>query len=95
MEKTNTYRFEVVGLFKINKDLKTLRAFDGTPMGFMLPDGRSVRLSVALEIASADGLSHDHVTREAAMAELGFECTEYKQTDFVSVGEEENEDYVK
>jgi hypothetical protein len=92
VETSNEYRFTVTGGFLIDKTLKTERSFDGTPIGFTLPDGRTVRLAVALEVELDGGADYRYVTSETEMSELGFTCLDYDQTDFAPVGVEENDD---
>lgn len=77
------YKFEVTGGFDVKKGLKPIKPFDDI-VAFKLPDGRSVRLIVALEIESKAGdMDYKYVTSENEMAELGFECLDYADARFM------------
>lgn len=93
MESSNEYCFTATGSLLIDKTLKIERSFDGRPIGFVLPDGRTVRLVVALEVELDGGTNYRYVTSETEMSELGFTCLDYDQADFTPAGEEKNEDY--
>jgi len=85
-ETTDIYRFIVKGGFDIDKNFVRETDFSGTRVtGFKLPDGRTVRLSVALEVESKDGTDYKYISSEREMAELGFEGLDYDDLTFEEV----------
>jgi len=83
--KTKVYKFNATGGFDINKKFKKVLSCTGDICAFRLPDGRSVRLAVALEVESKDGNNFKLITDEFDMAELGFEGLDYKELTFEGV----------
>lgn len=73
-----TYSFEIRGEF-MDVDTKLIEIVDhgGLVTGFLLPDGRSVQLVMALEVMSADGEKFEYVTEESKMDELGLAGLDY------------------
>jgi len=80
--KTKEWKFNVTGGFDIDKTLQPYVAHDGGVVGFTLPDGRTVRLVVALEIESKDGSKFDYITADQIMGDLGFAGLDYDRLEF-------------
>lgn len=59
-------------------------AQDGGPVAhlFRLPDGRTVRACLALEVMSADETEIDYLVTDDEMRSVGFQLLEYALTDF-------------
>jgi len=81
-----TTRFEVSGTFSVNGDLKASLSCNNAVTGFVLADGRTVRLIVGLEIESKDGAEFTYVTSEQEMRDLGMELDNYDETTFYPEG---------
>lgn len=81
-EKMTEMMFSVEGGFDIDNSLIKEEAHDGTIVGYKLPDGRTARLIVALEIDPGDDRDWEYVTSEAEMRELGFKNLDYKHLMF-------------
>jgi hypothetical protein len=79
------YGFDVRGGYSINKNFIPVLAYDGTIVGFTLPDGRTVRLTIALEIESKDGSKYKYVTSEKNMMNLGFSYLDYEYINFYPI----------
>lgn len=77
----NEYKFICTGSFSIDKKLEPTTDADGNVVGFILPDGREVRLVIALEIENGDNFD-DYVVNEKEMAKIGFSCLDYEQLAF-------------
>jgi hypothetical protein len=76
------YTCTASGSFQVKENL-TLSLFiggNGQVIGFKLPDGRIVRPCICLEVESKDGNKFRYITSESAMAKLGFEGLDYKDT---------------
>lgn len=74
----NSYGFTIYGKFdNIDTKLVPITDHDGITTGFLLPDGRSVNLVMALEVISPEGDKIDYVTKESEMTSLGFELLDY------------------
>jgi hypothetical protein len=92
------YNFSVNGGFDIGSDEKDFDEVHSYPsngqevVGFKLPDGRTARPIIALEIESEDGSSFEYVTAEFQMAELGFSCLEYGTVNFERVADPNNDE---
>lgn len=80
--------FIVTGTIDVDARLKHERAFDGEIVGFRLPDGRTVRPMLALEVESADGNEHEIVTSMGDLESLGFLGLDYESVAFDVVDEE-------
>lgn len=81
--KTKVYRFKATGGFNINRKFKAGLSYNGEDIcRFTLPDGRTVRLAIALEVESKDGNNFKYITSESEMTELGFECLDYDSLTF-------------
>ena len=87
IKETKIYQFEVTGGFDIVSELKKELSYDKRTIGFKLPDGRTVRPCIALEVESEDGCKYEYVTSEQKMAQLGFEGLDYGNLEFVEVEE--------
>ena len=73
-----TYSFEIRGEFmEVDSKLVEIVDHGGLVTGFLLPDGRSVQLVMALEVMSADGEKFEYVTTESKMDELGLAGLDY------------------
>jgi hypothetical protein len=75
------YLFTVTGGYNVSPDLKEYHSFNGRVIGFTTPDGRVVRLTVALEVEEADG-SFSYINNEKQMMQLGFGGLEYDKVEF-------------
>ena len=82
MPEERPYGFDVTGTFHIDTAFEPELSCIEDIVGFKLPDGRTVRLAVALEVESADGESHEYVTSEKEMADLGFTSLLYAFAEF-------------
>ena len=81
------YKFEVTGGFDVNKKLKEKLDHSGSYVcAFKLPDGRTVRPMLALEVESKDGNSFEYITSEIDMSDLGFEGLDYDHVGFEKEG---------
>ena len=78
----NETLFEVKGGFDISKNLKPYLAANGDVIGYTLPDGRIVRLTVALEIENPKTNKFTYITNCHAMNILGFENLDYSDLTF-------------
>jgi hypothetical protein len=77
-------KFEVVGGFDVVKEkLTPFEAADGSVVGYILPDGRHVRLVVALEVENQKTGKFTYVTSSDGMAKLGFLGLDYDHLDFI------------
>ena len=81
------YRFEVTGGFDVNKKFKEKLSCTGDVCALKLPDGRTVRPMLALEVESKDGNSFEYITDEIDMSALGFEGLDYDNVGFEREGE--------
>ena len=82
MAQEKHYLFEVSGGWAVVGDLKPSYDAVGNICGLELPDGRMVRLIVALEVEDKNG-DYECITSEKEMSELGFESLDYNKCDFV------------
>lgn len=89
---TNEYRFEIVGGLDVDTQNHCIRAHDGAVIGFRLPDGRTVRLVMCLEIESADGEEFTYLPECAAMDEIGFSNLDYDHLTFFPTDEDNDDD---
>ena len=55
---------------------------NGEVCGYRLPDGRFVRLAVALEIEAEDGNDYQYLSTDQEMQKVGFSVIQYDQTQF-------------
>ena len=72
--------FEATGAFDIDANLKPVCNGLGEICEYELPDGRIVRLVIALEIESKGSCTY--ITSETEMDELGFSDLNYDQLNF-------------
>ena len=74
------YSFEIHGEFG-DAESKLVELVDhaGNVTGFILPDGRSVQLVMALEVISSDV---EYVTKEVDMEKLGLSLLNYDSLTF-------------
>lgn len=72
--------FELEGGFSIPDVSIPLLSAQHEVVGYILPDGRKVRLVVALEVEDND--KYHYVTSEQEMASLGFEALDYRTSEF-------------
>lgn len=79
---TNEYKFVAEGGYDIDSNLTPEANAFGEVVGFKLPDGRSVRLVIALEVSDEYGDDFKYVTSEQEMSELGFDCLDYERLNF-------------
>lgn len=86
MTQEKHYLFEVSGGWTVVGDLKPSYDAVGNICGIELPDGRMVRLIVALEVEDENG-EYKYVTSEKEMEDLGFESLDYNKCDFVESDE--------
>lgn len=82
IDKFKMYSFVVTGGFDINTKLKPCLSCIGNIIGFTLPDGRTVRPIIALEIESRNGNNFQYITHEIDMEDLGFSCLDYDTMEF-------------
>lgn len=54
----------------------------GAILGYRLPDGRLVRLAMALEVESEDGSNYTYLSNDKDMQSIGFDIVRYDQTQF-------------
>ena len=80
------YNFVVTGQFDIDSENTPQEDAYGARSGFILPDGRTVRLVVALEIESTDGEEYKYIVSQKAMEEIGFNLFNYDETNFGRFG---------
>jgi len=76
------YSFTATGSWSIQKQLKPFFGSLNNVIGFELPDGRSVRLVIALEVENKQTGDMQYVTSEREMDDLGFYALEYDRLDF-------------
>lgn len=81
--KPREVRFEVTGGLDVPEDYQEIRSAVGEVVGFRLPDGRTVRLMVALEVEAPGGESYRSVAALSGMEALGFTCLEYADARFL------------
>lgn len=81
--KTREVRFEVTGGVDVPADCQEVRSAFGEVVGFRLPDGRTVRLQVALEVEAPGGTDYRAVVGQRGMEAMGFTCLEYADARFV------------
>ena len=72
--------FAVTGCFAVDPALVPVLCAMGTVVGYRLPDGRVVRLVVAVEIEEAGKFTYTAI--EADMDKLGLGCLDYTDTYF-------------
>lgn len=77
--------FTVSGGFDISSQVERVLAYNDTISAYKLPDGRTVRLVVALEVESADGTSYEYLTSESNMDSIGFTNLDYQDTSFTEI----------
>ena len=85
-EKAKRFTFDVAGGFDI--DFPEVLAADGSVVGFTLPDGRTVRLCIALEVEAAnpkEATDYKYITSEREMDDLGFRCLDYAHLEFEQI----------
>jgi hypothetical protein len=75
------YLFTLTGGYNVSPDLKEYLSFNGRVVGFTTPDGRVIRMTVALEVEEADG-SFSYINSEKEMMQLGFGSLEYDIAEF-------------
>lgn len=79
----SAYSFEIHGEFgDIDRKLVEVVDHAGNVTGFLLPDGRSVQLVMALEVISADGEKLEYITKEEEMSNLGLSLLNYDSLTF-------------
>ena len=88
VRETQNYKFELTGGFSVDKNFTPELSYNGGIMSFALPDGRVVQLIVALEIEEANGRHHRQITSQHEMDELGFECLDYENVQFIEMENE-------
>lgn len=93
MTQEKNYLFEVSGGWTVVGDLKPEFDCCGNICALNLPDGRVVRLVVALEIEDQKNNKFKYVTSEKEMEKLGFESLDYNKLDFIE--SEENIQTIK
>jgi len=81
-QESNDYSFIATGSWNIPKQLKPFFGSVNNVIGFKLPDGRSVRLVIALEVENHQTGDIEYVTSEREMDRLGFYALEYDRLDF-------------
>jgi hypothetical protein len=82
-DNTTLHMFKATGGFHIDNKLKPAECYDGSYLvGFELPDGRTARLIIGLEIESADGGKCEYITASNDMEALGFEGLDYNELHF-------------
>ena len=72
-----TFKFDATGTFLIENGFEQELSCIGETVGFKLPDGRTVKICIALEVEDADGESFEYITNESDMDALGFRCLNY------------------
>ena len=78
MSEENAYEFKIKGYFgNISSSNIEVADAPGNVVGFLLPDGRTAQLVMALEIISADGTKAEYITKESEMTDIGFDVLEY------------------
>lgn len=77
--------FSISGTLEVAPDLIARADWEGTICGYQLPDGRTVRLAMALEIESTDG-EFSYVNSDVDMARCGFTCLDYEKISFIQEG---------
>lgn len=75
------HEFAVTGNFDVEGKFKPVPNGDGTISGFQLPDGRTVRLILGLEVEDKNGKIR-YVTSERQMERLGFSELYYDNLHF-------------
>ena len=80
--QSKTYNFVVTGQFDIDSKNTPQEDAYGAISGFILPDGRTARLIVALEIESTDGEEYEYIVSEKEMENIGLNLFNYDQTNF-------------
>lgn len=78
--------FKVTGGFERQDNLKPELDASEAIVGYQLPDGRLIRLVIALEIESKDGGSYEYVTSEQEMEKLGLGLLSYDDISFYENG---------
>ena len=76
------FKFDATGTFLIEKKFEQELSCIGETVGFKLPDGRTVKICIALEVEDADGKSFEYITNESDMNALGFRCLDYDDLKF-------------
>ena len=79
------YSFEVSGVFAVANNLKPIFGAENQIIGFELPGGRQVRLIIGIEIENKVTGSHEHITNERQMDDLGFGCMDYDKICFTEI----------
>ena len=79
MAKQRDMRFTVTGTMRVSG--RMLRDSVGDIRGYKLPDGREIRLCVALEVEDQNGNTSMAYT-DQDMKKLGFEIQSYDETNF-------------
>ena len=75
-------KFIIEGGFNVDANLEPKHDAMGNVIGFLLPDGRTVRLVAALEVESADESQLTYLTVEREMDKLGFSELDYAYLEF-------------
>jgi hypothetical protein len=86
-EKETTFKFDVTGTFSIQNEFEQVLSQMGEITGFKLPNGKTVQLVVALEVASENEESFEYITSEEKMGALGFRCLDYIALTFTNEDE--------
>jgi len=82
-EDLNEYRFEVTGGYCVREDLTPLMSAIGNIVGFKTPDGKIIKLVVALEVTTEDEDDFEYITSERRMEELGLEGLDSDELRFI------------
>lgn len=82
MSDTITNKLILEASFFVDKNLEEVKCVNGETVGFKLPDGRTVRPVVALEVESEDGMFFDYLTAESDMSNTGVELVDYIESRF-------------
>jgi hypothetical protein len=72
--------FAVSGRIDVSRDAEPELDHTGSICAFYLPDGRRVRLAVALEVEDVGGI--EYITDQAEMETLGFQLIDYLESKF-------------
>jgi len=83
------YNFKIKGQFnEVDRKLVEITDHASNIVAFLLPDGRTVQLVMALEVLSPEGDKISYVTNESEMVELGFNLLDYESLNFYPTNEE-------
>lgn len=78
----NEEAFTITGGIDTPVDATPILSHDDRIVGYQLPDGRKVRLSLALEVESADGETHTYAATGEEIERLGFGVFDYRDAYF-------------